>query len=380
MFKVFRKILKKICNFFSKRREIVFISDKRIVNKKLGLFGNFICFLFISWFAVSTMQYFNHLRIIQSKKQEIENLYIVNNYLKEKVVGFRGDLERVSAYLEDINTYDHFDSVQVSNVLKVNNDFSEVSNAKLSDDDVQTLLLVLDTTNVINKINCSIQKRAKGLESIIADAGLSLRNVEELEGSNNNGLLALSESNEFLGQGGPFYTQKEVAGIGKKQSMLDAGFSPASFDDNIEYLAYVEKLVNTVPLSEPMKHRYRVTSKYGARRDPFTGRKAFHNGLDFAGPIRAKIHATSNGRVIFAGRKGAYGKYIEIDHGMGIKTTYGHLAKIMVKKGDMIERGQIVGLQGNTGRSTGDHLHYEVRYKNKTYNPRYFLNSGEELF
>lgn len=380
MFGIFKKILKKTFNFFSKRREVVFISEKRIVNKKLGLFGNFVCFLFLSWFIVSTAQYFNHLRIIQSKKQEIKNLYTINNYLRDKVDGFRGDLERVSAYLEDINTYDHFDSVQLSNVLKIEEDFSAVANAKLSDEDMEALLLVLDTTNIINEINLSIQKRAKGLENVIANAGLSLRNVGELDSGNSDGLLALSESNEFLGRGGPFYTQKEVAGIEKDQNMLNAGFNPKSFDDNIEYLAYVEKLVNTVPLSEPMKHRYRTTSKYGTRKDPFSGRRAFHSGLDFAGPIRAKIYATSNGRVTFAGRKGAYGKYIEIDHGMGIKTTYGHLAKIMVRKGDMIERGQVIGLQGNTGRSTGDHLHYEVRYKNKTYNPKYFLNSGEELF
>lgn len=103
-----------------------------------------------------------------------------------------------------------------------------------------------------------------------------------------------------------------------------------------------------------------ITSRFGYRTSPFTGTKRLHKGLDIAAAVGTKIVAPADGKVVFADRDGAYGFCVEIDHGNGIKTRYAHMSKISVKTGSTIKRGELVGLVGNTGRSTGAHLHYEV--------------------
>jgi murein DD-endopeptidase MepM/ murein hydrolase activator NlpD len=116
-----------------------------------------------------------------------------------------------------------------------------------------------------------------------------------------------------------------------------------------------------------------VTSDFGQRLDPYTADRVMHQGLDIAAPHGKDVVAPAEGTVVFAGLEGGYGNVLVIDHGYGIKTRYGHLAKITVKAGDRIKRGQIVAVVGNTGRSTGPHLHYEVRVNGIPQNPRKFI-------
>ena len=118
---------------------------------------------------------------------------------------------------------------------------------------------------------------------------------------------------------------------------------------------------STVPIKEPIEGRYWRTSGYGRRKDPFTGRPAFHSGYDFAARTGTPVLAAADGIVTHRGRLGNYGKTIEIYHGDGISTLYGHLSDYRVEAGDFIARDEVVGLVGSTGRSTGPHLHYEVR-------------------
>ncbi len=103
-----------------------------------------------------------------------------------------------------------------------------------------------------------------------------------------------------------------------------------------------------------------ITSRFGHRTSPFTGTRKLHKGLDIAAVIGTKIIAPADGKVVFAQRDGAYGLSVEVDHGNGIITRYAHMSKINVKRGDAVKRGSLIGLVGNTGRSTGAHLHYEV--------------------
>jgi murein DD-endopeptidase MepM/ murein hydrolase activator NlpD len=112
-----------------------------------------------------------------------------------------------------------------------------------------------------------------------------------------------------------------------------------------------------------------LTSRYGYRISPFTGRRQFHAGLDIAGARGTEIVAPAHGRVVFAGKRGPLGNSLIIDHGYGIRTQYGHTEKILVKKGQEVERGDKIALMGNTGRSTGPHLHYVVQVDGKTRNP-----------
>jgi murein DD-endopeptidase MepM/ murein hydrolase activator NlpD len=116
-----------------------------------------------------------------------------------------------------------------------------------------------------------------------------------------------------------------------------------------------------------------VTSDFGQRLDPYTAERVMHSGLDIAAPHGKEVMSPSDGIVVFAGLEGGYGNVLVIDHGYGIKTRYGHLAKISVKAGERIKRGQSVGAIGNTGRSTGPHLHYEVRVNGVAQNPRKFI-------
>lgn len=138
--------------------------------------------------------------------------------------------------------------------------------------------------------------------------------------------------------------------------------------------------VRHVPLVLPVNDAaFDRSSAFGARLDPFTGRYAFHPGIDFAGPWGAKVVATAPGTVRFAGSRGAYGKMVEIDHGFGIHTRYGHLSAINVRPGMRIRRGTDIGRVGSTGRSTGPHVHYEIWYDDKVRNPSSFIEAGRHV-
>lgn len=115
------------------------------------------------------------------------------------------------------------------------------------------------------------------------------------------------------------------------------------------------------------------TSNFGARSDPFTGRQAMHEGIDFAAPIGTPIYAAADGEVAYAGFHNAYGNLIEISHGNGISTRYAHTSKLLVKVGQTVKAGDEIALVGSTGRSTGAHLHFEVRYQGIAQNPSRFL-------
>jgi len=133
------------------------------------------------------------------------------------------------------------------------------------------------------------------------------------------------------------------------------------------YLAILKQL----PLGRPIPTK--ISSRYGRRTDPLNGKKAFHAGIDFKGRTGDKVRATGDGIVKRSGRNRGLGNYVIIKHGNGYETVYGHMSKRMVKRGDRVVRGQVVGLVGNTGRSTGSHLHYEVHYRDKTIDPMKFL-------
>jgi len=138
-----------------------------------------------------------------------------------------------------------------------------------------------------------------------------------------------------------------------------------------EYFDDQRSLLASTPSIWPV--RGWVTSEFGPRVDPYTGQRKMHEGLDIAGPVGQPVYAPSDGTVIFTGTEGAYGNILVIDHGYGVKTRYGHLSRILVHLGDRIGRGDEVALIGDSGRSTGPHLHYEVRVNGIAENPRKFI-------
>ena len=155
--------------------------------------------------------------------------------------------------------------------------------------------------------------------------------------------------------------------------------SVAGLEDNLQRWEALQSVLRVLPLAPPADNFY-ISSEFGRRPDPFTKRIAFHAGVDLAGPPRQLVFATAPGVVVVAGRNGAFGNMVEIDHGMGLRTRYGHLAKVLVKKGDEVDFRTHIGRMGSTGRSTGTHLHYEIRFDGKAYDPARFLKAGKYVF
>lgn len=152
-------------------------------------------------------------------------------------------------------------------------------------------------------------------------------------------------------------------------------------DDSIENLTfkvdhYLETL-QAVPLGTPVPGT--ITSRFGRRIDPINSRVAFHSGVDIKNDRGTRIVAPADGKVVSQGHTRGYGNFVEIDHGNNFRTRYLHMQKSLVKRGDILKRGEPIGLLGNTGRSTGPHLHYEIKYKDKNINPIKFMRIAKYI-
>ncbi len=149
-----------------------------------------------------------------------------------------------------------------------------------------------------------------------------------------------------------------------------------SFDEVFEMARNKERMMACIPAIQPISDKYkrRISAFYGYRIHPIYKTKIFHEGIDFSAPVGTDVYASGDGVVVQATRSNyGYGNIIKIDHGYGYMTVYAHLDKIDVRKGQKIKRGQIIGLVGNTGLSTGPHLHYEVRKNDRRVNPIYYF-------
>jgi murein DD-endopeptidase MepM/ murein hydrolase activator NlpD len=173
--------------------------------------------------------------------------------------------------------------------------------------------------------------------------------------------------------GGPFVPVKLAANESFERSMMRVNLARADADR-------LSIALNTIPVRKPVTGEIDLTSPFGVRMDPFIHEAAMHTGLDFRGETGEPIHATAAGTVSIAGWSGGYGKMVEIEHGNGLATRYGHLSEIDVAVGDKIRIGQVIGKLGSTGRSTGPHLHYETRVNGEAVNPQKFLDAGDKLF
>ncbi len=176
-----------------------------------------------------------------------------------------------------------------------------------------------------------------------------------------------------VGLGGPF-----VAFRSKGRTVGELGASIATLDKALIRMERLERALVAIPSARPTNVEM-VTSSYGYRRDPFTGAGAFHSGLDFRGARGTPIHAAAAGRVSFVGTKSGYGNVVEIDHGQGIVTRYAHLSRFDVKLGQRVAAGFTVARMGSTGRSTGPHLHFEVRVNGTAMDPRIFLEAKKDV-
>src|SRR5665213_3504744 len=211
----------------------------------------------------------------------------------------------------------------------------------------------------LTAVEDGMESRARHMRGVITDRGLDMAQLEA--------------ATPRVGMGGPYVPVKLPANA--------SAFDRELYQINITR-AQVEKLNRTlalVPYRKPVVGEVEFTSGFGIRTDPFLGRPAMHTGLDFRAAQGDPVRATANGKVASAGWAGGYGRMVEIDHGNGLSTRYGHLSEINVKVGDPIRIGQVIGAVGSTGRSTGPHLHYETRIDGEAVDPQKFLRAGVRL-
>jgi murein DD-endopeptidase MepM/ murein hydrolase activator NlpD len=178
---------------------------------------------------------------------------------------------------------------------------------------------------------------------------------------------------DFTGRGGPFRPLAVAPVAGPEEEPRIAALL-----DDLERVQLMRLAAERLPFTAPVTG-VRLTSGFGKRRDPFSKRWAMHEGLDYAGPVGTPIRAAAAGRVVHAGWMGGYGKVVTIRHAFGYETRYAHLSRIDVTRGERVAAGDRIGSMGSTGRSTGSHLHYEVRANDRPVNPAKFIEAARNV-
>ncbi|MBO5946969.1 MAG: peptidoglycan DD-metalloendopeptidase family protein [Alphaproteobacteria bacterium] len=212
--------------------------------------------------------------------------------------------------------------------------------------------IIVDTVSALTKENTEeLQKNIKRINSTLVTLGLNQTTLLRNANKYNNPLV------------GSAFTPIEF------DKNLDEKYQKLA--DGLERWNGLRRLNEILPLGKPVNSR--ITSNFGTRKDPFTGKPKKHRGIDFAGKIGTELLAVAPGRVVSAGERVGYGTTVEIDHGLGFTTLYAHLSQILVSRGDWVRPGTVIGLAGSSGRSTGPHLHYEIRYKGSPFDPTKFI-------
>lgn len=239
---------------------------------------------------------------------------------------------------------------------KLNNRVGELQKRLVDAKEAQTALLdrVADTSHT----------EAKRLTKILTTAGLNVKKMLRAQGV------------APLPQGGPFEAAPKSA-ANRDEETIEASLTGAN--GMIDHLEGLQRIVRGLPLAPPLDYYY-VSSRYGVRKDPINNTKAMHRGVDFGAKHRATVFSSAPGKVIYAGWKGRFGRFIEIDHGNGVITRYGHLRRIYVKRGQTITYRTKIGQMGNSGRSTGTHLHYEIHVNKRSVDPLKFMKAGKNVF
>ncbi|RJF76244.1 M23 family metallopeptidase [Rhodopseudomonas palustris] len=215
---------------------------------------------------------------------------------------------------------------------------------------------------LLGSVEESFDSRARRMRGVLTDLGLDARGIEAAAPRGAGGI------------GGPFVPVKAP-------SSNASAFDRQLYRINISraQLDKLNRALTLVPYRKPVLGEVEFSSGFGVRTDPFLGRPAMHSGLDFRASTGDPVRATAIGKVVNAGWQGGYGQMVEIDHGNGLSTRYGHLSKIIAKVGQSIQIGQVIGEVGSTGRSTGPHLHYETRIDGEAVDPQKFLRAGVRL-
>jgi murein DD-endopeptidase MepM/ murein hydrolase activator NlpD len=210
----------------------------------------------------------------------------------------------------------------------------------------------------LDSMQATIDNKIKRVQSVLADLHVDLGKHGDITGS----------------IGGPFVPVKAPSSKASEfeRDLYKVNLTRARFERTLQEL-------RSIPLRKPVEGEIDMTSPFGVRMDPFMRGPAIHTGVDLRGEMGEPAHVTASGKVTIAAWSGGYGNMVEVDHLNGVSTRYGHLSKILVKAGQHVTTGQVIGLIGSTGRSTGPHLHYETRINDTAVDPQKFLRAGQKL-
>jgi len=404
----FRLIWRGIAKIFPPRDcTIMDTSDGTVTTYQQSSFWRFTKFCVITtmtiWAAWSTYVYIYHRPLLQKRTQQLEQM---RNQHNRQTADLKTYLKKYNDLARDLNINDDkilksdkLTDAEKENLLNTRSktigelDFLQTRIAKMMNDENynpefdKMSEIVLDFELVRNENDTLKQQHQKILESaveissadnqiITAVSKLTNENIEELRNqlkkiNSNISKLGLNESQLIAQANG--YSNQLIGGVYvpvKISKNANAKYQKIAQD--IEKWHGLNRLTKILPIGAPVEDKV-ITSPFGTRNDPFTKTKKQHKGIDFAGKIGTELYAVAPGRVVSAGDRTGYGTTVEIDHGLGFTTLYAHLSKIMVSRGDWVRPGTVIGLGGSSGRSTGPHLHYEIRYKGEPFNPTNFV-------
>ncbi|MDX2083592.1 MAG: M23 family metallopeptidase [Rickettsiales bacterium] len=373
-------VLVSIYKFIFTKRTILFVTNQKIRSISFGPFSQLAIIIIFFWVFNLFDKSLRYNEIIEAKSEEIKQLRSANSFFQDEFEQVNDKLKKINDYLISITGSSHKVKGEEMPDFKTPNNIKEDD---LSRNDKKTIEEIKEASLKLANIHSFARDRIVKIENAIRITGLNLKkNPEIISKSKNEKEISLNDQKSLTSrQGGPLVEIDEKI---KKISVnaddqISKHLKKSELANDLDRLTMLENLVKVMPLSKPMKN-YFVSSGFGTRIDPITGNYALHQGLDFVGPYHEKVISPSSGIVILAGQFSDYGNAVVIDHGFGITTRYGHLAAVKVKEGQTVKQGQVIAIQGNTGRSTGSHLHYEVRYRNTPLNPKKFLEAGDSLF
>jgi len=335
------------------------------------------------WLAYASVSYVIFDRRLAAKNVEVDKA--VSNYknLKHNLTDAERKYVDVMRDLEDKNVYLQ-KTLDENGALRRNLD----AISSVLDSVVAQRTRIAGERQILEQRTVSLEVRLKDMQVAQSDvlgrlgqrtAGdiAQAERVVAMTGLDTDTMLGRNSSLRVGGQGGPY-----VPALGGRD--LDGLTGPSDYtvsmlDASIDRLEGLQRMLRQLPLGAPTEN-YSISSGFGVRVDPLNGNAAVHYGLDMSGQMGQTITATAPGKIVSADRNGFYGKMVEIDHGMGVTTRYGHLNSITVEEGQIVAAGDKIGTMGNTGRSTGVHVHYEIRVDNKPVNPMKFIKAGHYVF
>jgi len=359
------------------KKTLVFVAKRGIKRIEINILGNFMLICLFLWVCSLFIQSVSYKSIIAQEAQKNYNLNKINNILTKEIYKIDKNINNIQDYFMENSFYgrlskNNIDIIGDKDLVEVKDIIKEI----IPNDYKENFVKISRSKSILKTIEDVSKQRIENLSRILALTKLRLfRDIKfDSEDEEKSKEISLNINEHLVKhQGGPFFSN--INNIIEAENRV-------LFDDEgrsyVEILMNLEKFVIHAPLYAPMG-RYYISSGFGERIDPLTNQNSQHNGTDFVGRRNEKVISPSSGIVVLARKFGAYGNAIIISHGYGIRTLFGHLKEISVKKGQMLKRGDIIGTQGNTGRSTGEHLHYEVRYNGKKIDPMGFMRAGSKI-